>query len=446
MSQSAASPSPTVSPVSVSADDTRLRGRWLVIARVGWVVVTLVVLTLSAIAIPEAYTLLQSVCQPGRSCLDIQLTPTDLHHLQQLGLTPGFLAAYQLGLDIGTLLVYLALAALIIWRRSSDRMALFCASMLVLVGGATYTSLLDDGLRPLAPAWYWPVGIVEFLGLTSLFVFLLLFPSGRFVPRWTAWGVLVVALVEAQYVFATDPLQAVKSDNPTDFLIYIALVISMLGLQIYRFRRVSTPVQRQQTKWVVFGIVVALVGFIVSFILVHLFPDPTVQSPVFQTLVLNTLSDGFLLLIPISIAVAILRSRLWDIDTIINKALVYAPLTGILGTLYAGLILGLESLIGTIAGPASTSPLALVISTLTIAALFRPLRGRIQQLIDRRFYRQKYDAVKTLENFSATLRQEVDLEQLQAQLLAAVQETMQPSQVSLWLRLPERRAGPEVLE
>jgi|SRR5579859_3479366 len=130
------------------------------------------------------------------------------------------------------------------------------------------------------------------------------------------------------------------------------------------------------------------------------------------------------------------RSRLWDIDTIINKALVYGLLTGILGSLYAGLIIGLESLAGLITGPASQQPLVLVISTLAIAALFLPLRRRIQSLIDRRFYRRKYDAEKTLSAFSATLRNEVDLEQIREQLLAVVQEAMQPAHVSLWLRQP----------
>ena len=133
-----------------------------------------------------------------------------------------------------------------------------------------------------------------------------------------------------------------------------------------------------------------------------------------------------------------LRSHLWDIDTLINKAMVYGSLTGLLGTLYAGLIIGLESLAGLFGGMAAQNPVALVVSTLAIFALFLPARRRIQSFIDRRFYRKKYDAEQTLAAFSASLRQEVDLEQLREQLLAAVQETMQPAHVSLWLRQPER--------
>jgi hypothetical protein len=143
--------------------------------------------------------------------------------------------------------------------------------------------------------------------------------------------------------------------------------------------------------------------------------------------------------IPLGIGMALLRYRLWDIDTLINKALVYGLLTGLLGALYAGLIIGLENLAGAITGgETAKQPIALVVSTLAIAALFLPVRRRLQALIDRRFYRRKYDAEKTLAAFSATLRHEVDLEQIRAQLLAVVQETMQPGHVSLWLRQPER--------
>jgi hypothetical protein len=152
--------------------------------------------------------------------------------------------------------------------------------------------------------------------------------------------------------------------------------------------------------------------------------------------------------IPLSVGVAILRYRLWDIDTIINKALVYSLLTGLLGALYAGLIIGLEHLVALFGGTAAQNPVALVVSTLAIAALFTPARRRIQNFIDRRFYRRKYDAARTLAAFSATLRNEVDLEQLRAHLLAAVQETMEPAHMSLWLRSPERHseAPPSRLE
>ena len=421
--------------------ETGLHGRWLLIARVGWVVLTLLVLTLNAIAIPRADALLQAVCQPGALCIN-GWTPADLRQLQQSGLSPGFLAAYQIGWDVGTTLIYTALATLIFWRRSVDWMALFCAYMLVLFGGATYTSLLDVGLRTVAPAWYWLVGGLELLAQVCVPTFFLLFPSGRFVPRWTRWGMLVFVLYEVWYVFFTD--QYFGQGSTLNALSFAVLILGLVGLQVYRYQRVSTFRERQQTKWVVFGLAVALGGFALFLIIGNLFlPLELPNSPVAGVLIPTTVTDGLLLFIPISIAIAILRSRLYDIDTIINKALVYGSLTALLAAAYAGLIIGLEALAGAITGGAATNqPVALAISTLAIYVLFQPLRRRIQNLIDRRFYRRKYDAARTLEAFSATLRNEVDLATLSDRLVRVVEETMQPASVSLWLRPPARQEVP----
>ena len=142
------------------------------------------------------------------------------------------------------------------------------------------------------------------------------------------------------------------------------------------------------------------------------------------------------LLIPLSIGLAILRYRLWEIDIIINRTLVYGSLTALLVLIYFGLVIGLQSLVRLFTGQISQSPVIIVASTLAIAALFEPLRHGIQAIIDLRFYRRKYDAAKTVEAFSARLRSEVDLSQLRAHLLHVVEETTQPNSVSLWLRPP----------
>jgi hypothetical protein len=215
------------------------------------------------------------------------------------------------------------------------------------------------------------------------------------------------------------------------------LIMSLGAVQVYRYRRVSTPVQRQQTKWVVLGVAVGFVVFVITLGLSISFPDFSSHDTVLYLITagISSLSN---LLVPLSFGLALLRYRLWDVDTLINKALVYGLLIGLLGALYGGLILGLESLAGLFGGTAVQNPVVLVVSTLAIAVLFQPVRRRIQHLIDRRFYRKKYDAEQVLAAFSATLRQETDLEQIRAQLIAVVQETMQPAHVSLWLRPPER--------
>jgi putative effector of murein hydrolase LrgA (UPF0299 family) len=177
-----------------------------------------------------------------------------------------------------------------------------------------------------------------------------------------------------------------------------------------------------------------------------IFPSLSASSS-FYFLIFTYVYPPGLLLIPLTLGFAILRYRLWDIDILINRTLVYGTLTALLALLYVGLVVALQALFKAITGQVGASPVVIVISTLAIANLFQPFRRRIQKIIDRRFYRRKYDAARTLAAFSATLRNEVDLSQLSEQLVAVVQETMQPASVSLWLRTPrqERRPGTDHL-
>jgi hypothetical protein len=188
-------------------------------------------------------------------------------------------------------------------------------------------------------------------------------------------------------------------------------------------------------KWVIFGSGVAgliSVGLIVPTLL---FPSLGQAGSIYQ-LVTTPAYIVVVLIIPICSGLAILRYRLYDIDLLINRTLVYGTLTVVLALVYVGLVIGLQALVHLFTGQLGQAPVVIVVSTLAIAAHFQRLRQRIQAIIDRRFYRRKYDAAKTLAAFSATLRQEVDLDQLREQLLAVVQETMQPSHVSLWVRPP----------
>jgi len=154
-------------------------------------------------------------------------------------------------------------------------------------------------------------------------------------------------------------------------------------------------------------------------------------------LAINIIICLVVLLIPLAIAISILRYRLWEIDALVSKVLVYGVLTALLAGVYAGLVIGLQALVSNLTGQAS-QPLVTVVSTLVIAVLVLPVRRRIQAIIDRRFYRRKYDAEQTLAAFSAALGKEVNLTQLSEQVLAVVRGTMQPTHVSLWLLPPKR--------
>jgi hypothetical protein len=318
---------------------------------------------------------------------------------------------------------------LIFWRRSEEVMALFVALLLVTYAQVNTSAVLAFT----SPSWLVPAKLVILISGSSTSLLFYLFPNGRFVPGWTRWLALLVVL--DQLLIEVTPAASPLNSSWLSVLVPLILGGTMLFAQLYRYRRVSPPRERQQTKWVVFGMAVAMVGVLALLVAYLSIPTFSVAGAVYQ-FVNTPVFLVVMLFIPVSIGMAILRSRLWDIDLIINRTLVYGTLTVILAVVYFGLVIGLESLVRLVTGTISDQPLILVASTLAIAALFQSVRTRLQRLIDRRFYRRKYDAAKTLAAFNATLRHEVDLDQLREELLAVVEETMQPSHVSLWLRPP----------
>jgi hypothetical protein len=412
--------------------DMRLHGRWLLIARGAWSALAALTLFVFFASLPEYLAQLENPCTPA-ACMYQQLTPGQVETLKRVGLSPTDYAVYIVALTVVSMGLCLVISALLIWRRSDDRMALFVALLL-----ATFGPIIVNNTVPDAPSfWQVPKEGTGFIAAGLLVLVFLLFPTGRFVPRWTRWTFAVYLVVQIPFTFfATAPL---LPNNPTSqfgWFLALAELATVVFVQFYRYRRVSSPLQRQQTKWVIFGLAVPIAVSVVATVLPLLFPELTEPGSLYP-LALDQTGFLIILFVPMSFGIAILRYRLWDIDAIINKALVYGLMTAFLAAVYVGLIIGLESLTRAIIGNASDEPVVLVVSTLAIAALVQPLRKRIQAIIDRRFYRRKYDAVKTLEKFSAALRNEVDLHQLQDQLLAVVEETMQPAHVSLWLPSPE---------
>jgi hypothetical protein len=225
------------------------------------------------------------------------------------------------------------------------------------------------------------------------------------------------------------------------FLFILALFSALFASQFYRYVWVSTPVQRQQTKWFVSGLAIAYIAFIFyNFDILGLL-FPSLRQPGLPRLVYTLLgvliSCLALLLPPLAVFVGILRYKLWEIDLIIRRSLIYGSLTFILGLVYLGSVVIMQTLFGGLAGQ-NLNEIATVISTLLIASLFNPLRRRIQDLIDRRFYRRRYDAERTLQEFAAAARAEVDLAQLTGRLVAITREALQPEIVSLWLA-PSRK-------
>jgi hypothetical protein len=218
----------------------------------------------------------------------------------------------------------------------------------------------------------------------------------------------------------------------------IFIVLAWVGTgvfaQFYRYMSVSSPVLRQQTKWVVYSFAAVLIGLVLITLPVILLPGlrSSETGRAFYLLLTIPAVLFALFLLPLSFGIAILRYRLWDIDILVRRTLVYGALTLTLGLIYFGSVVLLQSVVTALGFYHSAAVTA--ISTLIIAALFTPLRRRIQNDIDRRFYRKKYDAQKTLEAFAASAREEITLEDLAQDLLAVVENTLQPESVSMWLR------------
>jgi hypothetical protein len=400
-----------------------LTGHRLSLARGVWIGVVALALALFLFSIPLQLAYYQIVCS-GAACPGDQISPAGLEQLRQAGLSLGFYAGYFTALNATLVLVFSIVAAVIFWRKSDDWMGIF-ASLTLVVFGSNFDSVPFTRLGNLYPALVFLSQFVSFLGGTGLYLFFYVFPDGRFVPRWIRWLVPLVLVKEAVGAFRPDLLG-------NDWFIAVE-VASAIFAQIYRYWRVSNAVQRQQTKWVVFGSGVAgggSLGLILYSNFAWLGGNP---SPGISNLLITTAFSLFILLIPLSIGVAILRSRLWDIDLLIRRTLIYTVLTGLLALAYFGSVLVLEGVVRLLTGQ-SQSQVVTVVSTLAIAALFVPLRRRVQGFIDRRFYRRKYDAARTLAAFSNTVRDEVELDRLAERLTEVVDETLQPESVSLWLR------------
>jgi len=425
--------------MNTPSPDATLRGRWLHIARLVWVVVALLYVGVFVFGMPSEFARLNTPCTGPVSCnLMPHLTAQKVQALEELNLSVNLFAAYFVAVEIVFTAVSAAVGALIFWRRSNDRMALLVSFMLLTSGAAIPIPLFT---LDLSPFWTVSARVVGFLGAASFALFAYAFPDGRFVPRWSRWLALAAIVEVAPSSLSPHSLLSTLRYPLLNVLGSFVLVGVVLFVQGYRYTRVSDATQRQQTKWVVLGLVVALGGYCVFLLLEALLPQVLLAS-----LMTNTAYFVLLLLIPISIAIAILRYRLYEIDTLINRTLVYGSLTAMLALVYFGGVAATQAVFRALTGQEEQPQLAIVISTLVIAALFNPLRRRIQSFIDRRFYRRKYDAAKTLEAFSAKLRDETDLDALSDDLVGVVRETMQPAHVSLWLRPdppPRRSEGRE---
>ena len=406
---------------------TRLHGNRLVLFWIGWVLLVAYTLGVFFGSLPVYFKDLQTVCT-GNSCVTGQPLASTVIQLHRLNLSLANYALFVIVLNTIAAIIAFMIAGVLVWRKPGDWLALLAALALVMLVTANSTHTLAQ----LSSPWQAPTTLLNILTWSLLLLVFCLIPTGRFVPRWTRWLPIIWIICNLLFLFFS---QLQSNHFFENFVWFTGL--ACLGFSfLYRYRMVSTPVQQQQTKWIVFGGSATILLIIVYNLPALLFPSFARPGTLYD-LALNTFNIFLLLPFILCVAFAILRSRLWDIDILINHTLVYGSLTVILALVYFVSVFTLQALVSVFTGHFSTgaqSPVVLIVSTLGIVALFTPLRRRLQSSIDRRFYRSKYDAARTLAAFSKTLSNEVDLNQLREHLVAVVQETMQPSHVSLWLR------------
>ena len=417
---------------------TTIRGSSLLLLRLAWGLISALtfVLAINAFVQILGRDSLNELFRVGAFSLENAI----VRGLSDAGLARDVLIQIDLGFRFLGFLVFSLTGAFMFARRSDDWMTGLASLMLITVGAS----------------WFAPVAVLEgeawarlahVIGATepwspefgrsvagiSLLLFTFLFPDGRFAPRWMRWVAIAVVLHVLLWSVAAGSFLDVRTWPDAGRAVWIgALIFASLFAQIYRLV-VADRSERQQTQLVVGALVVIAITpallFIVNPELGRGLPGLSIKTPELEALysvIVLVFLGGALLMLPGSIAVSILRYRLWDMDIIVNRTLVYGTLTAILGAGYFMIVAVVSSFAG-------RSYVTVATATLLVAVLFQPLRTRLQKEVDRRFYRSKYDAAQTLDEFSARLRQEIDLEPLAREVLRVVQDAMHPSDVSLWV-------------
>jgi hypothetical protein len=404
--------------------------------RLLWAAVALTALVSASAGTPARYAQLL-LPSPDSASVVGQLRPDEAQRLVQSGLSMQAYALYFTAAELLTILILLSVACLIMLGRSDEWMALYVSMILISM---VMVLPLVTVLEIVNPVWggILLAGRVIFVG--GLIPLFFLFPSGHFAPNWTRglaglWS--IYAAIWPFFPTLQPPIGfgrgLTADDAPITFWISSWFLAGVVA-QVWRYFRFSNALERQRTKWVVFGFVLLMACFVGAVAtLTYLTTAPTGPGYLVGRLAGPSLLLFGVQVMALSFGVSVLRYRLWDIDVLIRRTLQYTVLTALLALAYFATILVLQTAFRFFTGQVQNQ-LVTVVSTLAIAALFVPLRRRVQTVIDRRFYRRKYDAARALAGFAAAARDEVDLDRLRGQLIAVVADTLQPESAILWLR------------
>jgi hypothetical protein len=382
-------------------------------ARIGWLVCMMILL-------PATVVGLAAVVQRP----ELVSSPMFLDLVGRVGISP--VAAAWLGFVSPTAVAFV-MALLIRQRQPDDPSALLFGLSVV----SLYLIVAGVGTA-LSEVWADPVGrSVDVLAVVLLTLGLYLFPNGRFEPPWTRWPAMAMVAVSIAFPDLIGAARSMGTDTPGSFSLEarnLAAAVTVLALgtwlpaQVYRYQRLSTPLEKLQTRWIIFGFALVLVGSLGAILLRAIgIPSDWVAWPL-----LSAAAGTFIL--PAAAGLAVLRYRLYEIDRIISRTVTYAIVAGLLAALYTVTVYAMTRLV-----PA-TGDLAVAGSTLASAALFNPLRRRVQRIVDRRFNRSRYDAALLIDSFALKLRSEVGLGEVLADLQEVLVHTVEPASTKIWLR------------
>ena len=382
-------------PVLSSARPSR--ALWLGVARLVQVAIICLTVGLFIVGIPINYEQRSVICQ-AEPCPPNQLKPGSEQALDQLGMSAATLAVTIIALEILVAAVYTISAIVIFVRKPNDLFTIFVTIMLVTFGAATFTGSIY-GVGMAYPHLEGLVLMIALIGNCAILAFFFVFPNGQFIPRWTAAILGFWILFQLpRYYFPSSPLNLSQYSPGWYNLLFPLGILSGIITQIYRYRRVSNAIEQQQTKWVIYGVTIGVGGYLIVRFLSLTVPDP-IGKDLIISLVLNISSICFMLLVPLSISIAVLRYRLWDINPIINRTLVYGALSASTIALYIFIV-------GFFASYFQNRSANFIISFLAtglIAFLFEPLREQLQRVVNRLMYGERDDPATVLARLSQRL-------------------------------------------
>lgn len=358
------------------------------------------------------YRLLRVACE-GPDC-------TPLQRSAYPGVSQEFYARWTIGRESVAFLVFCVLAAVLFWKAPRRPMALFGAIAMVLFGGAVVPDAMSALIQSDSLLRY-PAIMAELVGSFAIIAFVYLFPDGRFVPRWVRWVlVLMAGLAVVGFLVPTD--HPFSSDGTGNLVVWIAMLALGAAAHVVRYRRSTNDIERQQLKWVGLGLTIATAGLFIGALLLPMIPHSVIENRRKFALVGMTLTTGFLLLIPLSIALALLRYRLWDVDRIARRALLSGAMIAVVTGIYALIVLGASALI-----PGGSNRIWPLVAAVIVALLLQPVRARLERSVNRLFYGQRDDPYAVVSGLGERLEGSIS----QQTALPTIVET-----ISSELRLP----------